>query len=132
MPVSVTLCPYDGCRHPWEAGWRFCPNCGTDAFPSLPRQDPRRCEHEFDIIGPFCVACGFDTEAPFGLQPGVRGGVGIVAFAGALGLLILNATLLLSGQKQYVGLGAYLMLPLFALFFVASRLIIPRRAERTR
>lgn len=131
-PHPLAQCRYEGCRHPWSAGWRFCPNCGTDGFPALPRQRPGLCEHEFDIIGPFCVRCGFDTEAPFGLQPGVRQVVGGLAVVLATGLLLADGLLLLSNKRYDVRLGAYLIAPLIALLFIVSRLIVPRRTERTR
>ncbi len=126
----VKRCPYEGCRHEWEPSWRHCPNCGTDAMPSLPR--PLGCEHAFEIVGPFCVRCGWDSEAPFGLQPGVRRVVGVLVLVLAGGLLAGDALLIASGRRESVRLGAYLTAPLLALLVVVSRLLVPRRAERTR
>lgn len=78
------------------------------------------------------MRCGFDAEAPWGLQPRARQAVGVLLTVLTAGLLLGCAALLASGNKEATRLGAYFGAPLIALVVVVSRLLVPRRAERTR
>lgn len=123
-------CLYERCRLPLESGWRFCPNCGTDQSPQLGRV--LDCGHDYELEGPFCTLCGYDAEAPFGLQPTTRRYVGWLVFLLSLIPLFVIGIMAMARIGVVVRVASYFMLPCLAGVFASSRLLLPRRVERAR
>ncbi|RYG48932.1 zinc ribbon domain-containing protein [bacterium] len=126
-------CPYTWCHREIPLGGQFCAWCGTKVFPNAPSLSPKHCDHAFSLEGPFCTLCGFDSDAPFDIQPALRLPIAIgLSSLGILAIAGVSFTMATSRDKGLVRVASYLLLPAIALLVVASRFFVPRRVERTR
>ena len=86
-----------------------------------------------DLIGPFCTRCGYDSEAFLGMQRDKRHRMGIVSFVAAATLFGLSGYMM-AHYANKPSSKVFIIGIVFAtvLLVLGTKLIIPRRSERTR
>jgi len=70
-------CGWKACGQKVQAGWQFCPFCGTDNRPSTFRPAIIACPHLFHESESFCVRCGSSRDGrPSAEQRATQSGIG--------------------------------------------------------
>lgn len=73
----MAQCAWKPCGQKVQAGWQFCPYCGTDNRPSTFRPGIIACPHLFHESESFCVRCGSSRDGrPSAEQRQVQAGIG--------------------------------------------------------
>ena len=73
----MAQCEWKPCGQKVQAGWQFCPYCGTDNRPSTFRPGIIACPHLFHESESFCVRCGSSRDGrPSAEQRQVQAGIG--------------------------------------------------------
>ena len=57
--MSIRSCPQ--CRAVLRGGWSCCPQCGAEVAEGT-GSTRQECDHEFVVVGPHCVHCGFKSR----------------------------------------------------------------------